>query len=191
MEVMAVTILITGFEPFGGDTVNPSWEAVELLPEGVGGHDIRKLRLPVVFGRCGERLMAEAERLRPDVAIACGVAGGRAEVTPELVAVNWRMAALADNAGARYDGQPIAPEGADAFMTRLPVNDMVRAMREAGLPARLSLSAGAYVCNDLYYALMAAQERMGYRGLFIHVPLLSVLPAGETARAIACCLRCL
>lgn len=191
MEVAAVRILITGFEPFGGDQVNPSWEAVSRLPERAEGHDIRKCRLPVVFGRCGELLLAEAERLRPDVVIACGVAGSRAEVTPELVAVNWRTASLADNAGARYEGQPIVPEGADAFMTRLPVNDMVRAMREAGLPARLSLSAGAYVCNDLYYALMEAQERMGYRGLFIHVPPLSALAAEETARALSCCLRCL
>lgn len=186
-----MNILLTGFEPFGGDEVNPSWEAVSRVPARMDGHDIHSLRLPVVFGRCAERLMAEAERLRPDVVIACGVAGGRSEVTPELVAVNWRMATLADNAGVRYEGQRIAPEGPDAWMTRLPVVAMVEAIRRAGIPARLSLSAGAYVCNDLYYALMAGQEKLGYRGLFIHVPSLAVLSAEETSRALTCCLKCL
>lgn len=186
-----MNILFTGFEPFGGELVNPSWEAVSRLPERANGHDIHTLRLPVIFGRCGEKLTAEAARLHPDVVIACGVAGNRSEVTPELVAVNWRMATLADNAGVRYDGQRIAPEGPDAWMTSLPAVPMVDAMRQAGLPARLSLSAGAYVCNDLYYALMAGQEKLGYRGLFIHVPPLAVLSAEETARALTCCLQCL
>ncbi|MGN1021507.1 MAG: pyroglutamyl-peptidase I [Aristaeellaceae bacterium] len=186
-----MTILITGFEPFGGDSVNPSWEAVSLLPERVGDNRVCRLRLPVVFGQCGQRLMQAAEEIRPDAVICCGVAKGRTEVTPELLAVNWRMGAIADNAGIRYEGEKIDPDGPDAIMTALPVNRMVAAIRQAGLPGRLSLSAGAYVCNDLYYALMRGQARYGYRGLFIHVPAESELSFADTARALLCCIRTL
>ena len=186
-----MTILITGFEPFGGDPMNPSWEAVNLLPDHVGDSRIRKLQLPVVFGQCGERLLQAVEKIRPDVVVCCGVAKGRTEVTPELLAVNWRMGAIADNAGVAYAGEKIDPSGPDAIMTELPVGRMVGDVRAAGLPARLSLSAGAYVCNDLYYAVMRGQGRYGYRGLFIHVPAESELPLADIARALLCCLQTL
>ena len=186
-----MTILMTGFEPFGGDSTNPSWEAVSLLPENIGGNRICKLRLPVVFGRCGERLLQTVAEIRPDVVVCCGVAKGRTEVTPELLAVNWRMGAIADNAGVAYAGERIDPSGPDAIMTSLPVGRMVEAIREAGLPGRLSLSAGAYVCNDLYYAVMRTQERYGYKGLFIHVPAESALPLADISRALLCCLQVL
>ena len=184
-----MTILITGFEPFGGDSVNPSWEAVSRLPDNLDGAVIRKLRLPVVFGQCGDALLREIESLRPDAVICCGVAGTRVHVTPELLAVNWRMGSIADNSGVRYTGEKIIPDGPDAIMTQLPVNDMVCAMKDAELPARLSLSAGAYVCNDLYYTAMMHQEKYGYRGLFIHVPPESALSFDDTARALEICLR--
>ena len=129
--------------------------------------------------------------LHPDVVICCGVARGRTEVTPELLAVNWRMGTIPDNAGVAYAGEKIDPTGPDAIMTDLPVKRMVAAIREAGLPGRLSLSAGAYVCNDLYYALMRGQEQGGYRGLFIHVPAEREMPLADTARALLCCLRTL
>ena len=186
-----MTILITGFEPFGGDTTNPSWEAVRRLPDTLGDCCIRKLRLPVVFGLCGERLLRAAEDIRPDVVVCCGVAKGRTEVTPELLAINWRMGAIADNAGVAYAGEKIDPSGPDAIMTDLPVDRMVKAVREAGLPARLSLSTGAYVCNDLYYAVMRGEERLGYCGLFIHVPAESELPLDDITRALRCCLQTL
>lgn len=186
-----MTILITGFEPFGGDSTNPSWEAVRRLPDTLGDCCIRKLRLPVVFGQCGERLLRAVEEIRPDVVVCCGVAKGRTEVTPELLAVNWRMGAIADNAGVAYAGEKIDPSGPDAIMTDLSVGRMVEAVREAALPARLSLSAGAYVCNDLYYAVMRAQHQYGYRGLFIHVPAESDLPLEDIARALLCCLQTL
>ena len=186
-----MTILITGFEPFGGDSVNPSWEAVRRLPDTVGDIRVCRLQLPVVFGLCGQTLAQAVEEIRPDAVICCGVAKGRTEVTPELLAVNWRMGTIADNAGVRYEGEKIASDGPDAIMTTLPVNRMVEAIRQAGLPGRLSLSAGAYVCNDLYYALMRGQERYGYRGLFIHVPAESELPLSDTARALLCCLQTL
>ncbi|MBQ8655127.1 MAG: hypothetical protein IJ507_09335 [Clostridia bacterium] len=182
-------ILITGFEPFGGDSVNPSWEAVRLLPDSVDGAQLHRVQLPVVFGECGERLAAEAQAYQPDVVILCGVAGNRTEVTPELLAVNWRMGSIADNAGVQYTGQKIDPAGPDAIMTDLPVTAMVEDMKQAGLPAKLSLSAGAYVCNDLYYAAMQGQKKGGYRALFIHVPPTTALCTEETARALEICLR--
>ncbi|MGN0746076.1 MAG: pyroglutamyl-peptidase I [Aristaeellaceae bacterium] len=186
-----MTILMTGFEPFGGDSTNPSWEAVSLLPDCMGNSRICKLRLPVVFGQCGDRLMQAVAEFRPEVVVCCGVAKGRTEVTPELLAVNWRMGAMADNAGVAYAGEKIAPDGPDAVMTDLPVGRMVEAIREAGLPGRLSLSAGAYVCNDLYYAVMRAQKQYGYQGLFIHVPSESALSPADSSRALLSCLQTL
>lgn len=184
-----MSILVTGFEPFGGDSVNPSWEAVSRLPERVMDTPVHKLRLPVVFGQCGERLMEEIRRIRPSVVVCCGVAGNRTEVTPELLAVNWRMGSIADNAGVRYTGEKIDAKAPDAIMTELPVTAMVEAMKAEQLPARLSLSAGAYVCNDLYFVLMQGQKEMEYQGLFIHVPPESALPFEETTRGIRTCLE--
>lgn len=184
-----MSILVTGFEPFGGDSVNPSWEAVSRLPDSVMGAPVHKLRLPVVFGLCGERLMEEIRSIRPSVVVCCGVAGSRTEITPELLAVNWRMGSIADNAGIRYTGEKIDAEAPDAIMTDLPVNAMVEVMKAEQLPARLSLSAGAYVCNDLYFALMQGRKEMDYRGLFIHVPPESALSFAETARGIHTCLE--
>ena len=184
-----MTILMTGFEPFGGDSVNASWEAVDRLPEEVGSAKIVKLRLPVVFGQCGEKLEEAAAKINPDVVICCGVAGNRTEVTPELLAVNWRMGSIADNSGVRYTGEKIDRDGPDAIMTVLPVNDLVSAMQQAGHAAKLSLSAGAYVCNDLYYALMQMQEKLGRKGLFIHVPPQSAKASEKVAEALEICLQ--
>ena len=184
-----MTILVTGFEPFGGDSVNPSWEAVARLPEEIGGAKIVKLRLPVVFGQCGQVLAKAAAEVQPDAVVCCGVAGTRTEITPELLAVNWRMGSIADNSGVQYLGEKITSDGPDAVMTDLPVNAMVQAMKDAGLNARLSLSAGAYVCNDLYYAVMQGQAQGGYKGLFIPVPKDTAMPLEDIARGVEICLR--
>lgn len=182
-------ILVTGFEPFGGDSVNPSWEAAKHLPEIIDGHRVHKVRLPVVFGACGVQLRHAVEEIHPQVVIMCGVAGGRAEVTPELLAVNWRMGSIPDNSGAHYTGEKIAPDAPDAIMTALPVTDMVAQMKAEGIPARLSLSAGAYVCNDLYFAAMRMQEELGFRGVFIHVPPFAALPLEQDVSALMVCIH--
>jgi len=184
-----MSILLTGFEPFGGAEVNPSWEAVQLVPDCVGGHAVHRLRLPVVFGGAAEILLDQIRCLHPELVVCCGVAGGRTGVTPELVAINYRQAKIADNAGQRFSGQPIVPGGETAFMTRLPVNRMVEAIQAAGIPASLSLSAGAYVCNDLYYHLLAAEKELGHRGLFVHVPGTEAVDAAHAARAITACIE--
>lgn len=183
-------VLLTGFEPFDGASVNPSWEAVSLVPEEIAGRRVHRLQLPTVFGRAAELLRQEIARLRPELVICCGVANGRTAVTPELVAVNYRFARIPDNAGQSFSGVPIAPEGPAAYMTRLPVHEMVAAIQAEGIPAHLSLSAGAYVCNDVYYALLGCEEEYGHRGLFVHVPGTEAVDAARAARAIAACIAC-
>lgn len=182
-----MSILITGFAPFDGADVNPSWEAVRLVPDQLAGHAVHKLLLPVVYGEAARLVTEEIRRIRPALVICCGLAGGRTALTPELVAINYRFARIADNAGQAYSGEKIDPAGPDAFMTRLPVHAMIAAMREAGLPAHLSLSAGAYVCNDVYYALLSGEAELGHRGLFLHVPGTEAVSHADAARGIALC----
>ncbi|MBQ4579210.1 MAG: pyroglutamyl-peptidase I [Clostridia bacterium] len=182
-----MSILITGFAPFDGAEVNPSWEAVRLVPDQLQGHAVHKLLLPVVYGEAARLVTQEIRRRRPTLVICCGLAGGRTALTPELVAVNYRFARIADNAGQMYYGEKINPDGPDAFMTRLPVHAMITAMQSAGLPAALSLSAGAYVCNDVYYELLSSEADLGHRGLFLHVPGMEVMSAEDAARGIALC----
>lgn len=183
-------ILLTGFDPFDGASVNPSWEAVCLVPEEVAGQPVHRLQLPTVFGQAADLLRQEIARLRPGLVICCGVANGRPAVTPELVAINYRFARIPDNAGQLFSGTPIAPEGPAAYMTRLPVHAMIEAIRAEDIPAHLSLSAGAYVCNDVYYALLSWEAEFGHRGLFVHVPGAEVADAEKAARAITACIAC-
>ena len=184
-----MSILLTGFEPFAGAAENPSWLAVERVADQVAGHAVHRLQLPVEYGCAAQLLLAEIARLRPEIVICCGLAGGRQGVTPELVAINYRDARIPDNAGRLFQGEPIDPAGDTAYMTALPVHGMVEAMRVQGIPAYFSLSAGAYVCNDVYYALLRSQAEMGYRGLFVHVPDQAVADAETTARALTICLE--
>ena len=180
-------ILITGFEPFDGAALNPSWEAVRLLPDAIAGHTLHRLQLPVEFARAAAILREKIADLRPELVIACGVAGGRTAITPELVAINYRHARIPDNAGRQCREQPIDPVGPAAYMTRLPIHRMIEAIGAAGVPAQLSLSAGAYVCNDVYYALLQCEKDFGHSGLFIHVPGTDAVDTERTARAIAIC----
>ncbi len=184
-----MSILITGFEPFDCADRNPSWEAVRLLPDTILGQTLHHLQLPVEFTRAATILRENIAALHPDLVIACGVAGGRTAITPELVAINYRHARIPDNAGQQYQAQPIDPDGPAAYMTSLPIHRMIDAVNAAGIPARLSLSAGAYVCNDLYYALLASENEFRCRGIFIHVPTADVLDAPTAARAIAICIE--
>lgn len=167
------TLLITGFEPFGEDTVNPSWEAVSRLPDTVGDWRVHRLRLPVVFGQAAERVIAEADRLRADAVISVGLAGGRKAVTPEMVAINLRHGRIADNAGNQPQDAPVDAGGPAAYFATLPVRAMAAAITDAGLPGAVSYSAGAYVCNDVMYSLLRHYENTPVRAGFIHVPYMS------------------
>ena len=182
-----MSILLTGFEPFDGASVNPSWEAVCRVPDQIAGRDVHRLRLPVVYGEAAGLLRGAIDRIRPEIVICCGVAGDRKAVTPELVALNYRCARIPDNAGQAYHGEPIAPAGPAAYMTRLPIHALIDAVKAADIPCALSLSAGAYVCNDVYFALLSAEAEYGHRGLFVHVPGADAVSAEDAARAIALC----
>ena len=163
-------LLVTGFEPFGGQAVNPSWEAVKALPERIGPWEIVRLRLPVVFGEAARQTIAAAENMRASAVLCVGQAGGRGAVTPERVGLNLRHAATADNAGNLPQEEPIAPGGPDALFSPLPVERMAQAIRETGVPGAVSNSAGTYVCNDLLYALLRHFAGTPVRAGFLHVP---------------------
>jgi len=163
-------LLITGFEPFGGESVNPSWEAVCRLPGEVGGYALTRLCLPVVFGEAAATVMRTAETLCPDVILCIGQAGGRAAITPELVGINLRHAALPDNAGNQPKDEPIIPGGDCAYFSTLPVRKMAEAISAVGVQAQVSYSAGTYVCNDLLYTLLSHFRDSETRVGFIHIP---------------------
>ena len=163
-------LLITGFAPFGGEEINPSWEAVRALPDKIGEYELTKLCLPVVFGQAAEMAIAEVEKISADVVLSIGQAGGRAAVTPELVGINLRHAKIPDNAGNKPVDEPIIPSGAVAYFSTLPVRKMAEAIRLSGVPSELSYSAGAYVCNELLYRLLAHFDGTKTRAGFIHVP---------------------
>ncbi len=164
-------VLLTGFEPFDGASVNPSWDAVELAGATWRGEaEVVVARLPVDFGRASSELLALVVAHAPDVVIAVGVAEGRVGVTPERVAVNLDDAPIADNAGNQPVDAPIVPGADAALWTTLPVKEMVAAIRARGLPASLSMSAGTFVCNHVFYALQHALLGRGEFSGFIHVP---------------------
>lgn len=163
-------LLITGFEPFGGEIINPSFEAINLLPSEINSYCITKLRLPVVFSEAAEMVIEEAEKLCPDVILCIGQAGGREGITPELVAINLRHAEIPDNKGNQPIDEPIIEGGASAHFSTLPMRKIAEAIKESGLTAKLSYSAGAYVCNDLYYTLLEKYKNTCVSVGFIHVP---------------------
>lgn len=182
-------LLITGFDPFGGETINPAWEAVKALPEQIGNCVLCKLEIPTVFGVAAEKIIALAEKYQPDVILCIGQAGGRSAVTPERIAVNIRDGKIPDNAGFQPGGEPVAPEGPAAYFTTVPVKDMVTAICKAGVPSLASNSAGAFVCNDTLYALLHRYANTSVRVGFIHVPYLPEqgtpnLPLSEIVRAL-------
>ena len=183
------TILITGFEPFGGERVNPSWLAVEQLPERIGHFTLHKLPLPTVFGQAPALLLEKAKEIRPDYILSVGQAGGRDAVTPERIAVNIRDARIDDNAGNRPHGEFVAPEGPAAYFSTLPVEAMAQAIRDRNIPATVSNSAGAFVCNDVMYSALHAYAGTGVCCGFIHVPFLPSqgspsLPLEQTVAAL-------
>ena len=161
-------ILVTAFEPFGGDAVNPTVAALEALPDNIEGAAVCKAVIPVVFGQCGDVLRAALAQYHPDGVICLGMAAGRGQITPEVFAVNARYARGADNAGVRYDVlTPCSHDGPEAYRTKLPVEKIITCLQENGIPASLSFTAGTYVCNDPFYSLMSLTD---VPAGFIHVP---------------------
>ncbi len=167
---MAPRLLITGFDPFGGASVNPAWQAVQLLPEIIADFEIHKLGIPTVFGKAAELVIEHASQLHPDVILCIGQAGGRDAITPERIAVNIRDARISDNEGNQPQGEFCIPEGDAAYFATVPVAAMAQAIRDAGIPAAVSNSAGAFVCNDTLYCLLHHFARTNVKVGFLHVP---------------------
>ena len=163
-------LLITGFEPFGEETINPSWEAINLLDSQIGEYQITKLLLPVVFEKAYEKTVKKANELCPNVILCIGQAGGRNAITPELVAINLRHASISDNNGNKPQDQPIISGGENAYFSNIPVRKIVDAISTQQIPAKVSYSAGAYVCNDLLYSLLNNFKNSETLVGFIHLP---------------------
>ena len=163
-------LLITGFEPFGGEKINPSWEAVSRLPDQIGEYSLTKLCLPVVFGKAADVVINMAAKLNPDAIISVGQAGGRSAITPELVAINLRHASIPDNEGNQPKDEPIIKDGENAYFVTIPARRISEAVSSAGISSQVSYSAGAYVCNDLLYTLLNLYNGSATLCGFIHIP---------------------
>ena len=167
-------VLVTGFEPFNNAKLNPSEQlALALKPDDVPGARIVAKVLPVVYGEAAERLLALIAEHNPDVVLCFGLAEGRTAITPERFAVNMDDASIADNAGHLRIDQPIHPGSPTAYETTLPIKELVVAIRSEGIPASVSLTAGTFVCNHIFYEMQNAVVGKPIKSGFIHVPLLS------------------
>ena len=182
-------LLITGFDPFGGEKINPAWEAVKKLPDRIGEYELCKLEIPTVFGLAAQTVLDQAAQIQPDVILCVGQAGKREAVTPERIAVNIRHARIPDNAGNQPIGEFCTAEGPAAYFATVPVMRMADAIRAGGLPGEVSNCAGACVCNDTLYLLLHRYAGTGTKVGFIHVPWLPEqgspsLPLEQIVRAL-------
>lgn len=179
------TVLVSAFDPFGGESINPAQQAVAALPGTVAGARVVTVVVPTVFGASIDALTAAIAEHEPDAVVCVGQAGGRFEVTPERVAINVDDARIPDNAGAQPIDTPVVPDGPPAYFATVPVKAMVQAIRDAGLPAALSNTAGTFVCNHLMYGALhhAATQRPGLRAGFVHVPFVPAQVVDKPATA--------
>ncbi|WP_426576461.1 pyroglutamyl-peptidase I [Xenorhabdus stockiae] len=169
------TILVTAFEPFGGDATNPSWEAIKRLQGSrVADASIEVHQLPCIFDTSLAQLYTIIDNYQPELVISVGLAGGRPDITVERVAININDARIADNAGNQPIDTPIIVGGPAAYFSSLPIKAMVRALNMSGIPATVSQTAGTFVCNHVMYGLLhyLTQKYPAARGGFIHVPYL-------------------
>lgn len=191
LEIQMPTVLITGIEPFDGETLNPSWEAARALDgqtlaftcEGVPGEACLIARqLPCVIGKVVGVLRQAIDEVQPDLVICLGQAGGRPDVSVERVAINVVDARIPDNDGRQPIDEPIVPGGPAAYFSSLPIKAIVRDLRAGGVPASVSNTAGTYNCNTIFYGLahLIARQRPGLRGGFVHVPYLPEMATRHT-----------
>ncbi|MDU2904762.1 MAG: pyroglutamyl-peptidase I [Streptococcus mitis] len=165
-------VLVTGFEPFGGEKVNPALEAIKGLPAEVHGAEVHWLEVPTVFHKSAQVLEEEMSRYQPDFVLCIGQAGGRTSLTPERVAINQDDARIPDNEGNQPIDLPIRPDGASAYFSSLPIKAMVQAIKKEGLPASVSNTAGTFVCNHLMYQALYLVEKKfpQVKAGFMHIP---------------------
>ena len=165
-------VLISGFKPFGGATLNPSELLINVLErEHIPGVELFTAVLPVEFDRSTEILLEKIKQVQPELVIAFGQAEGRTAITPEKIAINLDDARIPDNSGDQRRNQAIDENGMDGYFSTLPIDAMVNAMKHAGHPAEISLSAGTFVCNHIFYQLQKSLRDSGIRSGFVHLPL--------------------
>ncbi|MCY8312087.1 pyroglutamyl-peptidase I [Bacillus spizizenii] len=185
---MRKKVLITGFDPFDKETVNPSWEAAKQL-NGLETDEaiITAEQIPTVFRTALDTLRQAILKHQPDIVICVGQAGGRMQITPERVAINLADARIPDNEGHQPIDEEISPRGPAAYWTGLPVKRMTAKMKENGIPAAVSYTAGTFVCNYLFYGLMDHISRTSpqIRGGFIHIPFIPEQTIDKTAPSLS------
>jgi pyroglutamyl-peptidase len=186
---LKTTILLTGFEPFGGASINPSWELARALDgQAIGNATVAARLLPCVFGAALTELRRALEQTRPVLVLALGQAGGRSELSLERVAINLDDARIPDNAGAQPIDEPVLAGAPAAYFSTLPIKAMVAGLRAAGIPAAVSHTAGTFVCNHLFYGLQHRLQGSGVRSGFMHIPLLpeqAAIASGQASMALA------
>lgn len=188
-RLSAPTVLVTGFEPFGGASLNPSWLGAQALHgRQIGDHRVVAAQLPTVFNESRHRLATLLADHRPALVLCTGVASGRRALTLERVALNIDDTTLADNHGARPVDTPVVPGGPTAYLSTLPIKAMLQAGQQRGLPIEVSQTAGTFVCNHVFYGLMHALATdpalHRTRGGFVHVPDLDVLPLSDLVQGL-------
>lgn len=167
-------ILVTGFNPFGGEGLNPSFEAVKLLPESIGRAQIIKLELPTVFKKSSQLLLKTIEIEKPQIVLCVGQAGGRSDLSFECIGINKDLARIPDNEGNEPLGEKISSEGNDGYFSNLPIYKIVESLQNENIPSSISYTAGTYVCNHVLYSLMhyIRTRNLEIKGGFVHVPYL-------------------
>ncbi|MCW6660901.1 pyroglutamyl-peptidase I [Aerococcaceae bacterium NML201209] len=165
-------ILVTGFDPFGGEAINPALEAIKRLPTMIAGAAVEVLEIPTVFHKSAEVVAAKMRNYQPDVVLCIGQAGGRTGLTPERVAINQDDARIPDNEGNQPIDVAIQADGQAAYFTTLPIKAMVEAIHQVGLPASVSNSAGTFVCNHIMYQVLylVDKEFPQTKAGFMHIP---------------------
>ena len=178
-------ILVSGFDPFGGEQINPAIESVKLLPDSIKGNEIIKIEIPTVIGKSVDKLKEKIKEVKPDVVISVGQAGGREDITVERVAINVDDCRIKDNEGNQPIDEKIAEDGPDAYLLTLPIKAMVENIKSANIPASVSNTAGTFICNHVAYGMahVRATAYPNMRTGFIHIPFLpeQVLDKPHTA----------
>ena len=185
-------IIVTGFDPFGGETMNPSIECVKALPE-IEGVELIRLELPTVFKESAKRLNEFINDVKPDAVLSVGQAGGRTGITMERIAINVDDARIPDNISQQPIDETIQTEGEPAYFSTLPIKRIVKAIREAGISAEVSNSAGTFVCNHIMYQSLfaATKAEKPFKAGFMHIPFIPEqttdkpsLPLEESTKAL-------
>lgn len=187
-------ILVTAFDAFGGEEINPTERALHRLPNNIGGAQLIKRLLPTVFGEALKQAVAAAEKEDVDAVVSLGQAGGRSHITPEWIGINVADASIPDNEGKQPSDKPVVDGGPAAYFSTLPVKAMVAAIQDAGLPARVSTTAGTFVCNQLLYGLLHHFKDTQVKAGFIHVPFIKeqakenspMLELADVVRGVEC-----